>query len=544
MSGSKNVSQTPSASRREAWRTEGLWSSDALGVRLERAIRKHGDAPVSFLSTTRPSESTSASLAAEAQALASAWIALGLHPGDRIAVQLPNWRECLVSYLACLSAGFVLVPIVNIYGTQEVRFIVRDSQASLLVIPATYRGKDYCERGRQQLRNGDIDRILVVGGDVNDPAFLHWDHLALLSQAPNPPVVLDPESVAAIIYTSGTTSNPKGVRHTHNSLGTQLDVDPLFTTDQRGGRALTIVPAGHLAGLLDMLRPFFSGEASYILDEWDADLAVDTIVARGVTRSKGTPFHLKAVLDVAARRGADISSLRTWVIGGTSVPSAVIEAALRSGVVACRSYGSSEHPTISRNRPDDPLDKRVFTDGRPQPGVVLRFVDDEGQDVAKGEEGEILSAGPQLFTGYTDATLTEAAFTEDGWFRTGDVGQLDADGYLSITDRKKDIVIRGGENISAKEVEDALASHPSVADVAVVPQIDDVMGERVCAFVILKRDASLSLQDALSHIVSLGMAKQKAPEKLVFVDAFPRTSVGKVRKADLKSALAASTPAP
>ena len=265
-----------------------------------------------------------------------------------------------------------------------------------------------------------------------------------------------------------------------------------------------------------------------------------SIAEQHVARSKGTPFHLNQVIDGAERAGLDMSSLRTWTIGGTSVPASLIRRAMKVGIIACRSYGSSEHPTISRNTPDDPEEKRIGTDGKLQPGVHVRFVDEEGLDVPAGSEGEILSLGPQLFAGYTDDILNRDAFTPDGWFRTGDVGRLDAEGYLSITDRKKDIIIRGGENISAKEVEDALTSHPAVVEAAVVPFADAQLGERVCAYVILRPGRSFGQADALAHIISLGLAKQKSPEKVVVLNEFPRTSVGKIKKKELKDRLAGS----
>jgi acyl-CoA synthetase (AMP-forming)/AMP-acid ligase II len=523
---------------REAWRAEGLFRDDALGVRLRRAAMSHPKARVSFLSSNRPRDTTCGALLQEAERVASALAALGLTAGDAVAVQLPSWHECVVVYLACLRAGFVIVPIINIYGPHEVSFILRDSGARTLILPAVYRGRDYRPLAHAYLASGDCDRVIIVGGDQREDApLLSWSAV-LESAADEPPIdPNDPDAIATIIYTSGTTSNPKGVRHTHNSLGTQIDGDPFFAVEQGAGRALTIVPAGHLAGMLDILRPFISGEASLIMDEWDVALAVDTISREAITRCKGTPYHLNAVIDRAEREGRDLSSLGVWVIGGTSVPASVVRRALGAGIVACRSYGSTEHPTISRNTPADPEDKRIGTDGRPQQGVLIRFVDEEGCDVAAGEEGEILTFGPQLFAGYTDPKLDVEAFTSEGWFRTGDIGRLDADGYLSITDRKKDIVIRGGENISAKEVEDVLGSHPSIADIAVVAAPDAVMGERVCAFVILHPGSAFTLADALAHIVGHGLAKQKSPERIVVVDEFPRTALGKVKKAELKAQL-------
>jgi acyl-CoA synthetase (AMP-forming)/AMP-acid ligase II len=209
-------------------------------------------------------------------------------------------------------------------------------------------------------------------------------------------------------------------------------------------------------------------------------------------------------------------------------------------VGAYRCYGSSEHPTVSSGRPEDPLDKRADTDGRICPGTEIRIVDDTDGEVRPGTAGEILTRGPELFRGYTDAEHTRAGMT-DGWYRTGDIGYLDADGYLTITDRKKDIIVRGGENISSKEVEDALAGHPAIAEAATVGAPDDVYGERVCAFVVLNAGRSFGISDAAEHFAACGLARQKTPERIVVVSELPRTASGKVQKHLLRAQLKTTT---
>jgi acyl-CoA synthetase (AMP-forming)/AMP-acid ligase II len=246
---------------------------------------------------------------------------------------------------------------------------------------------------------------------------------------------------------------------------------------------------------------------------------------------------LTTLLDLAERGEVDLSSLREYGVGGAGVPPKVVERAHQHGIAAFRAYGSSEHPTISGGSASDALDKRTHTDGRLLTGVEVRIVDDTLRDLPPGEQGEVLSRGPELFVGYRDPPLNDGVFLPGGWFRTGDVGTLDSEGYLIITDRRKDIIIRGGENLSSKEIEDVLAEHDEVADVAVVAAPDPVYGERVCAFVVLRPEATLSLADVRAHFSTAGIARHKTPERLEIVDSLPRTATGKARKAELRQRL-------
>jgi non-ribosomal peptide synthetase component E (peptide arylation enzyme) len=216
------------------------------------------------------------------------------------------------------------------------------------------------------------------------------------------------------------------------------------------------------------------------------------------------------------------------------VPPALVERAEAAGIVTWRSYGSTEHPAIASGTPDDPRDKRIYTDGRPTVGNQVRLVDEHGRNVAQGEEGEIVAIGPRRFVGYQDGVDDEEAFLDDTWFRTGDLARFDSDGYLVVTDRIKDIIIRGGENISAREVEDVLATHPAVREVAVCAAPDEAFGESVAAFVIAGRDGP-SLDELIEHARSAGLAPHKLPTRLVIVDELPRTAAGKVRKRALRS---------
>jgi len=309
-----------------------------------------------------------------------------------------------------------------------------------------------------------------------------------------------------------------------------------------GGPYLTPFPAGHIAGFNFLLRPFVTGTDMVFMDRWDPSLAAELIERHRVRLSGGTPFHLQGLLDAAKRGGRDLSSLAAYSMGGTGVTPDHVALADQAGFAGSRSYGLTEHSTVSVGWRDMPLEQRAETDGRVQPGSEVRIVDELEHDLPPGAEGEVLVRGPELFIGYTDPALNAQAFTAGGWFRTGDVGRLDAANCLTLTDRKKDIVIRGGENISSLEVERVLTSHPAVQDVAVVAQPDPRHGEKVCAFVVLKGDAALDLAMVQDHFAAAGVARQKTPESLRVVGELPRTASGKVRKSDLRTQLRSQDP--
>ena len=261
-----------------------------------------------------------------------------------------------------------------------------------------------------------------------------------------------------------------------------------------------------------------------------------------VSAGQGATYFLTSLLDHPNFDPDRHAKLMPYIgLGGSAVPAAVGERASKLGIETARSFGSTEHPSITGSTPETPHDKRVNTDGRPMPGVEICLVDDKGRDVEPGRPGEIWSKGPECFIGYTDAAATAAAFTADGWYMTGDVGVVDDDGYLTITDRKKDIIIRGGENVSAQEVEELLVRMPGVAEVAVVAAPDDRLGEVGCAFFRMQRAGTPApnLAEVKAFLGAAGLATQKAPEQLRHVDDFPRTPSGKVQKFVLRERLRA-----
>lgn len=514
------------------------WSSELpLAALIARAVEQHGATPLHFHTQGGTYTCTTQSLLREARETGKALRAIGLRRGDVIAVQLPTQRETALLYLAALEIGAVLVPIVHIYGPEEVGFILRQSRARFLCVPDLWCGTDYLERVAALGTPPDLERVIVVGDRApsNGITFGALQRLAATThhQHQHPEEAPRSEDTCLLLYTSGTTASPKGVQHSHRTVGAEWQI-PFIDGP---GPYLTPFPAGHIAGFNFLLRPFVTGTEMVFMDRWDASLAARLVEAHRVRLSGGTPFHLQGLLDAARRDGRSLASLVSYGLGGTGVTPEHVALADRAGFTGTRAYGLTEHSTVSVGWADSPFDVRANTDGRVQPGSQVRVVDELDRDMPVGHDGEILVKGPELFVGYTDPALNAAAFTCDGWFRTGDIGHLDEGNCLTITDRKKDIVIRGGENISSLEVERVLATHPAVRDVAVVAQPDARYGERVCAVVVLHEHAALDLSTVQTHFAAAGVAKQKTPEHLCIVAELPRTPSGKVRKGDLRKQL-------
>jgi acyl-CoA synthetase (AMP-forming)/AMP-acid ligase II len=300
-------------------------------------------------------------------------------------------------------------------------------------------------------------------------------------------------------------------------------------------------PVTHATGMLGaVLSPLATGEDIHLIDRWDPGHALEVMLEAGIGAGTGASVFLASLLDHPAFTPAHAALMHRVGLGGAPVPIALAERASSQGITIIRAYGSTEHPSTTGSWFTDPADRRHRTDGRALEGVELRLVDDEGADVAAGTPGEIVSRGPDLCLGYTDPALTAAAFDDEGWYHTGDIGVLDDQGFLTITDRVKDIIIRGGENISAAEVEGVLQRLPGVAEVAVVAAPDPRLGEHACAYLRMQDGAAIPDLGAVQrHLATAGLAKQKWPEEVHGVADFPRTPSGKIKKVVLRAELRA-----
>ncbi len=524
----------------DEYRARGLWGSRTFNDVLDDACTSlWPDRRFVVASPDRPAELTFKQMHEKGLQLAGALYALGLRKGDVLAMEMPNWMEACLTYHACAALGVVVTPIIHIYQAKEVEFILRQSRAKVFICPDNWRGIDYLGmvqdiRGRLP----DLQTVIIVGEKVPDDC-LSFDDVAARATEEFPRPDISPDEPHILAYTSGTTSDPKGVVHSHNTLLAELRAIQTASGGDSEDVFLCPNPIGHIAGIYSaLIAPFTLGYRTLVLmDGWDPKWALELIQEHRVTNTGGATFFLTTLLDAPDFAQYDTSSLELFGLGGAGVPPKLVERAASVGWWSFRGYGCTEHPSITMGTLDDPLEKRAHTDGRPGLDVEMRLIDDDGNDVSPGEEGEIISRGPDQFLGYMDPAMDAEAFTEDGWFKTGDIGRVDADGYLAITDRKKDIIIRGGENISAREVEEILAEHPKVQEAAVTPVSDERYGERVCAFVITRDAQSLTLDEVLAHFKARGVAKQKTPERLELVDAFPRTLSGKVQKYVLRRAI-------
>lgn len=510
-----------------------------LGDALRASAARFADCRFTVVSEVRPWEGTLGGLFAEAQAAASGLQARDVGPGDIVALQLPNWREGAVLQVAAALVGAASLPIVSTYGAREVGFILRDSGAKVLALPETWRSRAASDLLVDPTlgETPALGTVVVVGERAPEGA-VTWAGLLGDPAAHRVPDV-DPDELATMVYTSGTTADPKGVQHTHRSILAELNAANVIAGAGPGTSHLAVFPSGHVAGLIGLMRVLLHGTPTVTMDVWDGERAIRLVDEYAVTATSGAPVHLAAFLDARERGDADLSRLTEFLVGGASVPPSLVERADAAGIVAYRAYGSSEHPTISSGGTGTPLQKRAHTDGLVIDGNEVRILDADGVEVPPGTDGEIVTRGAEVFRGYRDQSLDAAAFTADGWYRTGDIGHLDAEGYLTVTDRRKDIIVRGGENISSKEVEDILSRHPSVAEVAAVGAPDERYGERVAVFVVLREGTTLGRDEVEAHFRESGVARHKTPEAVMIVDGFPRTPTGKIQKFVLRDELTA-----
>jgi len=530
-----------SRERIERHEARGEWPvAGAAALARERARRT----PDRVLLVEGARRVTFAEFASLAGHLASALRALGLEPGDVVSWQLPSWLEGAVLTVALDALGCVSNPILPIYRETEVAFVVGQARSRMLVVPGRFRGFDYRELAREvRARVPSVEHVLVVRADPLPGMIGLEEAVRRASAVELPPSPFGPHDVSSIFYTSGTTADPKGVLHTPSTLGSFARVNVEIAGTRADDVSLLQFPLTHIGGIgFFVILPLLVGSRVVYLDVWEPQAAVAAIEREGVTAAGGPPAILRGLVDCVVARGERLPTLRSAATGAADVPPELIrEIRAKLGTASFRSYGMTECPMVTSGRADDPEEKCVLTDGRPIPGARIRIVDEGGRDVPSGVEGEILAFGPQLCVGYLDRSLDADAFTADGFFRSGDLGVVDDEGHVRVTGRKKDIIIRKGENLSAKAIEDVLHEHPAVAEAAVVGIADRERGERVCACVVLRAAAGpLTLADLTRFMIGQGVMRQKIPEQLEILEALPRNPTGKVKKHELRARFATS----
>ncbi|AVV47927.1 AMP-dependent synthetase [Streptomyces sp. P3] len=503
------------AARYEA---EGWWTRETLGDLLAARLGKSGDVEFRVHSEVRPWQGTFADVERTARRLAAGLRARGVGPGDVVVMQLPNWMEAAAVFWASAFLGAVIVPVVHFYGPKEVRYIVEATRPKAFFAAERF--------GRTEFRPDLCAEVPVVGVVGRD-----FDEL-LADESLAGVLPVDPDTHALVAFTSGTTRDPKGVIHSHRTLGYETrQLAASYPPDR--GRQFTVAPVGHFIGMINaFLIPVLDGTPVNLGDSWDPARALALMRDEGLTVGGGATYYMTSLLDHPDCTEEHVARLKYAGLGGASIASAVTNRLESLGVTVFRAYGSTEHPSVTCTPYDGPAAKRLHTDGLPLPGAEVRLA----------EDGEILTRGPDLCLGYTDTELTAAAFDADGWYRTGDIGVLDADGWLTVTDRKADVIIRGGENISALEVEEVLLGLDGVAEAAVVAVPDPRLGERAAAVLrMLPGWSAPSLDEVRLHFGRAGLARQKWPEMVHKVEDFPRTPSGKVKKFVLRKHIATPT---
>jgi cyclohexanecarboxylate-CoA ligase len=518
------------------WRRLGLWPDEPLGDTLTLAARRWGHRVAVVDHSTRI---TFGRLDELSRRLATVLLRCGVVPGDVVCLQLPSWWETIALTVASWRVGAVANPVLPNLRAREMAAITGEVTPRVLVVPERFRGFEH--RAMADSIDHGAHLIVVRCRSGDDPG----DLARLVAEAePADDQTLEqcrpePDAAALVLYTSGTSGRAKGVIHTHNTLRAEADGVGLGHQCRTDDVMLLTMPLAHIGGVLyGILLLLTTGLRVVLMDTWDSDEALRLTEQEGVTVHPTVPVVARGLLRAPSFRPAAVRSMRLLTFGGASVtPADVEEAAAAFGCWCKRSYGSTEMPTLTSGPRHDPKGRVATTDGVVMGASEVRTVSDGGVDVGSGTGGEIWCRGPELFVGYVDAGFNPEAFAPGGWYRTGDLGTLDDDGFLTVTGRKKDVIIRGGENISPQEVEAVLLEQPEVSEVAVVAMPDPVMGERSCAFVVTS-DPGFDFATMAARVRAGGLAAFKIPERLELRAALPRTPTGKIRKDALRDEIA------
>ncbi|MCA3371203.1 MAG: cyclohexanecarboxylate-CoA ligase [Roseomonas sp.] len=526
------------AIRGPAMRAQGFWRDETLLHHLARAVARSPDKTAIVACRSDIGAETRLSyrqIDDLSNRLAAALRAHGIRRGDVVSFQLPNWWEFSILHLACLKLGAISNPLMVIFRERELRFMLGLAESKILVVPASFRGFDYAAMAdnlREHLPN--LAHVFVVGRDGADG-------FARLLEYPTPSTPFapadgpGPDEVIQLLYTSGTTGEPKGVMHSSNTMLSNLE----YFAERLGLGVNDVIhmpsPLAHQLGFMyGIVLPIMLGGTAILQDIFSAPEMARQIRDEGATFTMGATPFLNDLTEHVATSGQATPSLRVFVSAGAPIPRALVAKARQTlGAAIISAWGMSENGAVTTTKLDDGEEKATTTDGCTLPGIELRIVDAEGARVPTGQDGQLQVRGCSNFIGYLKRPELNPN-DPDGWFDTGDLARMDADGYIRIAGRSKDIIIRGGENIPVVEVEGLLFRHPAVAEVAIVGFPDTRLGERACAFVRLREGASLTLPEVTAYLETQRMARQYMPERLEILPELPRTPSGKIQKFKLR----------
>ena len=530
------VAPAVAAERLAEYRRFGYVSDLTMSASVVRAARQWGSRPAVIEGGHR---STYKELL-EVVERAAAWlIGVGVGSGDVVCWQTPNWWEAHVLGLAIWHVGAVSCPIAPFYREHELRQAIEQVRPAAVVTAETFRGFAHAEAFDDLLAEAglvDIARIVLRG---ERPGWSSFGEVVSHGRRQES-ATLGADEPCLILFTSGTTAGAKAAVHSSRSLMAETrqlaDAWGLSWEDV----AYMAAPLQHITGVLNaMTIPLLVGASAVLAERWDPDVAVADIIRHRVTYSAGATVFLQELTEAAQTAGVHLP-LRNFACGGAVVPREVMERSEERGIPASRVYGMTELPTVTVMNRAHPFDLRAETDGAVAPGVEVRAVGADGESLAPGCAGELLVRGPEQMLGYLDPVANRAALDDAGWFSTGDVGTVDGAGFVTITGRLKDVINRGGEKFSARDIEDLLITHPAVRHAAVVPAPDTRFGEVPVAFVVCSSPGQAAAGDLVQHLHATGLARQKTPVAWHFVDALPMTPSGKVKKFELVATAAAA----
>ncbi len=484
----------------------------------EENLRRYGEYPALVFEGR---EITNVDQQRAANRLAHALVRLGVAPGGRVVVMLPNCPEVLQAYAAILRAGAVVVPVIFLLSPEEVRHILEHSGAKLLLTSPDLAWK----------AEGWAGRTILVGGET--PGAMAYEELVAREPDAFAPVERAGADLAVILYTAGTTGQPKGVALSHGNLASNArSAASLYELDRQEW-ALAVLPLSHSYGLTMMNAGNVLGTRAVLLRWFNPEAVLDAIQEYRAQSMSGVPTMYVYLLNYPDAGRFDTSSMRVWGSGAAPLPVEIVEPFEKKfGGRLLEGYGLTEaSPVVSAHRYAGV--RKLGSVGQPIPGVEVRIFDDQDRELPVGEVGEICVRGPNVMLGYYRMPDETARALRHGWLRTGDVGRLDADGFLYVVERKKDLIIRGGLNVYPREVEEVLYAHPKVAEAAVVGSPDPLMGEEVCAFVVLK-PGEPATADELIGLCQQHLAKFKCPRQVRFVESLPKSPVGKILRKELR----------